>query len=340
MDKHNQFEGNTGSQDAYLPLAQWLQDILTIPTLSPHEEQASLHESGVDNEYHLAFYQQLPDFVGALLNNDTQATLRFAPLFYHLIGCAACHTAYLETYDAMRAAVTGGDGQLLVDNGTHSPAITPPRTLVHLCQVLISQARAVLKEARHDHVDNDVWARSLLQQALRMSSHIMQSTLRQRALQNLVEVATLYIAIQPDEQGPAAHTYTSLVASGSGTRKGKTRRRAEMLGRPMGEPVIDLQSGSLVGLVTQHEDTLELHLQDLDASLRGHYVLVSVPLGSILEPVRWLGGNPHAIRSQSPVNERGSLKTPIGKTELRLTDAEDHNLLEAMFKKLDVRPTE
>ena len=44
MDKHNQFEGNTGSQDAYLPLAQWLQDILTIPSLSPHEEQASLHE--------------------------------------------------------------------------------------------------------------------------------------------------------------------------------------------------------------------------------------------------------------------------------------------------------
>ena len=38
--------------------------------------------------------------------------------------------------------------------------------LVHLCQVLISQARAVLKEARHD---NDVWARSLLQQALRMT---------------------------------------------------------------------------------------------------------------------------------------------------------------------------
>src|SRR5207248_11394941 len=113
----------------------------TIPSLSSLEEQASLHESGVDNEFHLAFYQQLPDFVGALLNNDTQATLRFAPLFYHLIGCAACHTAYLEVYDAMRAAVTGGDGQLLVDNGTHSLAITPPR-------MLRSEERRVGRERR------------------------------------------------------------------------------------------------------------------------------------------------------------------------------------------------
>ena len=343
MDKHNQFESNSGSQHAYLPLAQWLQDILTLPSLSPHSEHASLHERGVNNEYHLVFYQQLPDFVVALLKNDARATLRYAPLFYHLIGCAACHTAYLEVYDAMRAAFTSGDGQILAENGSPSLAVTPPRMLVQLCQVLISQAQAVLREARHDHANNDAWARSLLQQALRMSSHIMQSTLRQRALQDLVEVATLYTSIQSDEQAPAApslHSYTSLVATGSGTRKGKTRRRAEMLERPKGEPVIDLQSGSLEGLVTQHEDTLELHLQGLDESLRGHYILISVPLGSILEPVRWLGGNPHAIRSQSPVNDRGSLKTPIGKTELRLTDAEDHNLLEAMFKKLDVRPTD
>jgi hypothetical protein len=292
------------------------------------------------NGYHLVFYKQIPDFVAALLNKDTQATLRYAQLFYQLIGCAACHTAYLEVYDAMRAALTSSDGQVLAENGSHSLASIPPRTLVQLCQVLIAQAQAVLREARRAHSDNDAWARSLLQQALRMSSHIMQSTLRQRALQDLVEVATLYTGAQSDEQGPASHTYTSLVATGSGTRKGKTRRRAEMLERPMGEPVIDLQSGSLEGLVTQHEDTLELHLHGLDESLRGHYVLISVPLGSILEPVRWLGGNPHAIRSQSPVNERGSLNTPIGKTELRLTDAEDHNLLEAMFKRLDVRVTD
>ena len=340
MDKHDYLAGKSGSRDAFLPLAQWLQDILTLPSSSSYSEQVPLAENGDGNGYHLAFYQQLPDFVAALLNNDTQATLRYAPLFYHLIGCASCHRAYLEVYDALRAALTSSDGQLLAENGSHSLASIPPRTLVQLCQVLIVQAQNVLREARRDHSDNDAWARSLLQQALRMSSHIMQSALRQRALQNLVEVATLYTGAQSDEQGPASHTYTSLVATGSGTRKGKTRRRAEMLERPMGEPVIDLQSGSLEGLVTQHEDTLELHLQDLDESLRGHYVLISVPLGSILEPVRWLGGNPHAIRSQSPVSEQGGLSTPIGKTELRLTNAEDHNLLEAMFRKMDVRATD
>jgi len=53
--------------------------------------------------------------------------------------------------------------------------------------------------------------------------------------------------------------------------------------------------------------------------------------------VRWIGGNPHAIRSQVPVGEDGTLTTPLGSTDLRLSEPEDHNLLEAMFKKLDVR---
>jgi hypothetical protein len=32
------------------------------------------------------------------------------------------------------------------------------------------------------------------------------------------------------------------------------------------------------------------------------------------------------------------LKTPLGVTTLQLTNWEDHNLLESMFKKLDIRP--
>ncbi len=83
---------------------------------------------------------------------------------------------------------------------------------------------------------------------------------------------------------------------------------------------------------------LELRLHDLDESLRGRYLLISIPLGALLEPVRWLGKDPHAIRSQVPVDAQGNLKTPLGTTDLRLTNREDRHMLEAMFKKLDIRP--
>jgi hypothetical protein len=177
-----------------------------------------------------------------------------------------------------------------------------------------------------------------LQQSLTMSAHIMQSALRQRALQNLVDVAILAAGESGDEQHPATHTYSSLAGAGTSPRAGKTRRRAEMLDRPAGEPAIELQSGTLQGSVTQRDDILELHLHNLDTPLRDRYLQVAVPLGSLIEPVRWLGGNPHAIRSQSPVSAQGHLTMQLGKTELRLTTAEDRNLLEAMFKKLDIRP--
>ncbi|HLX59303.1 MAG TPA: hypothetical protein VKR83_19985 [Ktedonobacteraceae bacterium] len=319
MDKREQFGGVPDPRQAYLPLAQWLQTILTIPSPASQSDTTS--------QYHLPYYQQLPDFAMALLSNDSQAALRYAPLVYHLIGCAACHNAYLEIYDALRAALAADNGQVMPDSGQHALALTPARMLVSLCQLLINQAQEVLQMARHDHVDNEAWARALLQQSLIMSSHIMQSVMRQRALQNLVDVALLATKNDIDDQEKVACTYSSHVAAGSGALKGKTRRRAEMIERSTGEPVIELQSGSLQGLVTQRDDVLELRLQNLDESLRGHYLLVTIPLGSLIEPVRWLGGNPRAIRSQSPVDEQGSLTTPLGKTDLRLTNAEDRNLL-------------
>jgi hypothetical protein len=100
-----------------------------------------------------------------------------------------------------------------------------------------------------------------------------------------------------------------------------------------------LQSGlsEIEGTITQSQEILELHLEDLRQELRGRFLTISIPLGSLLEPVRWIGGNPHAIRSQVPVGEDGTLTTPLGSTDLRLSEPEDHNLLEAMFKKLDVR---
>ncbi|HVB75889.1 MAG TPA: hypothetical protein VNE38_20295 [Ktedonobacteraceae bacterium] len=341
MDKREQFEGTPDPRQAYLPLAQWLQMLLTIPSPSLPPQTASPLLDGSEKStrsYHLPYYQQLPDFAMALLNNDSQASARYAPLIYHLIGCAPCHQAYLEIYDALRAALTDDNQPIVPDTNQHALALTPARMIVHLCQLLINQAQEVLLMGRRNDVDNDAWARVLLQQSLLMSTHIMQSVMRQRALQNLVDVAMLATESTSDEQGPAIRTYSSLVLAGSGARKGKTRRRAELVERPAGEPAIELQSGTLEGLVTQHDDILELRLRNLDESLRGRYVLVAVPLGSIIEPVRWLGGNPRAIRSQSPVSAQGDLATPLGRTDLRLTSAEDRNLLEAMFKKLDIRP--
>ncbi len=339
MDKREKSGGIPDPRIAYLPLAQWLQTILAMPsvqmrtdTISPLDDVASAASA-----YHLPYFQQLPDFVQALLKNDDSATLHYAPLIYHLIGCPACHQAYLEIYDAMSAALTVDSEQKVSDSGHHTLALTPTRMLVYLCQLLINQAQAVLRVARHDHGDNDAWARALLQQSLTMSSHIMQSAMRQRALQNLVEVALLATGESEDEQNPAIHTYSSLVGAGSGARTGKTRRRAEMLERSAGEPFIELQSGALQGAITQRDDILELRLRHLDMPLRGHFLQVAVPLGSLIEPVRWSGGNPRAIRSQSPVDSEGNLAMQLGKTELRLTTPEDRNLLEAMFKKLDVR---
>lgn len=339
MDKREKSGGTPDPRMANLPLAHWLQTILAMPTvhmrpdnISPLDDVAS-----AGNTYHLPYFQQLPDFAQALLKNDDQAILHYAPLIYHLIGCPVCHHAYLEIYDAMSAALTTDSEQTVPDSGQHTLALTPARMLVHICQLLIHQAQAVLRVARHDHEDNDAWARALLQQSLTMSSHIMQSAMRQRALQNLVEVALLAAGESENEENPAIHTYSSLIGAGSGARTGKTRRRAEMLERSAGEPIIELQSGALQGAIAQRDDTLELRLRNLDAPLRGRYLQVAVPLGSLIEPVRWTGGNPRAIRSQSPVDSEGNLAMQLGKTELRLTTPEDRNLLEAMFKKLDVR---
>ncbi len=281
MDKREKSGGEPDPRVAYLPLAQWLQTILALPSVQVRPDSTSPLDdvASAASAYHLPYFQQLPDFALALLKNDDQAALYYAPLVYHLIGCAVCHKAYLEIYDAMRAALAVDGEQKVADNGHHTLALTPARMLVYLCQLLIQQAQAVLRVARHEHENNDAWARALLQQCLTMSSHITQSALRQRALQNLVEVALLADGESQDEQHPATRTYSSLVGAGNSARAGKTRRRAEMLERSAGEPTIELQSGTLQGSVTQREDILELHLHNLDQPMRGHYIQIAVPLG-------------------------------------------------------------
>ncbi len=340
--------GPTEPSDEQVRLAHWLQQILHI---APHEKSKTTPsgqgehqlELMLDSDYHLHFYQQLPDFIMALLSHDPQATIRYAPLLYHLAGCDECHHAYLDLYDSLREAVYPEGTRPLLGQGTRTLEATPQRMLGHLCQTLISQAEAILLQARRDHRDEESAARALLQLALQISARINQGNIRRYALHDLVRVATLSDHSEPPrEDDPQVYAYTPATA-GAGARRGKKIvRRAEMLTRYSHQelPVIHLQARALSGTITQQGQMLELHLQDLDSSLRGHAVIVSVPLGSLIEPILWIGGNPRAIRSSTMVDASGAVTIPLGQTELSLEKQEDRNLLEAMFLLLEVRSAE
>ncbi len=341
MNDQTHFEGAESSQQKNTKLAHWLQQVLTV---TQHEKMLSSESKENDNElsllltddYHLHFYQQLPDFVMALLKKDELAMTQFGHLLYHLVDCQSCHASYLELYDALRAAVYPVGSRPLLGQGTRSLSATPHRMLSHLCQTLISQAEAVLRQARRDHIDEDAAARSLLQMALRISSHITQSSLRREALQDLVRIATLFDgAASPTTSGQDTHTYKSVSPQ---TKREKVFRRADASTQSgSAELGIEIRSQKLEGRILQNGRMLELHLHDLDSSLRGHYLSISVLLGSLIEPVRWRGGNPRAIRSTTPVDEQGTLVTTLGETDLQLSNPEERNLLEAMFMLLEVR---
>src|SRR5258708_33812247 len=109
MNDHNQFEGTPDAGAEYAKLAQLLQDVLKMtPTYRAPTKKSSGGEHEIqlelllDNNYHIKFFQQLPDFIMALLNNDPHVTLHYAPLLYHLAGCEECHRSYLDLYDSMR----------------------------------------------------------------------------------------------------------------------------------------------------------------------------------------------------------------------------------------------
>lgn len=366
--------GPTGPQDENVRLAGWLQQILHVAprektkTALPGESDHQL-ELMLESDYHLHFYQQLPDFIMALLSNDEQtplrspepqasgadalvsgirdfpATIRYAPLLYHLAGCQECHSAYLDLYDSLKEALYPQGRRPLLGQGTRTLEATPQRMLGHLCQTLISQAEAVLRQARREHSDGETSARALLQLALHISARINQGNIRRYALHDLVRVASAASGTapsggqEPPEDDSHVYQYTPATA-GAGARRGrKVVRRADVLTRYSHQelPVIYLQARSLTGTITQQGEMLELHLHDLDTVLRGHHVLVSVPLGSLLEPIRWIGGNPRAIRSAMKVDEAGSVTVPLGRTDLRMEKLEDRNLLEAMFMLLEVR---
>jgi len=341
-------------------LAQWLQELLhTEPTqivvnapVTPTFSTTNTQKSPItgerdiqlelllqDSSYHKRFYQQLPNFVMALLTNDIQAATHYAPLLYHLAGCSICHQSYLEIYDAMRAALYPREPRPILGQGTRTLDATPQRMLAHLCQAWITQAEALLREARHDGIDGDVAARTLLQAAIQMSSRIKQDSVRQQARHDLVRVATLFDTPNAPQTSAAKYAFTPVLAGPRGvTRRGeKTGVPTQAKEEAQNQLAIVLQSRLLEGMVLQRGQTLELHLQALDESLRGHFITTSVALGSLIEPVRWLGGNPRAIRSEVPVDATGELVMPLGETDLRLNVPEERNMLETTFLLLEIR---
>lgn len=342
----NHFVGILDSREQDAALARWLYQLLTSGSPAPSSEQIPVGEdvSLLRTNYHAEFFPAIPDFALALLQRDPTATTRYASLLLHIIGCSTCRRAYLETYDALSVALAGDAPPVAPVRTSTQPSLatTSPKLLVFLCQLLIGEAKSVLRQAHREHGEADAWARSLLQQAMQVSRYIMQSTLRQRALRDLVEVANLYAGGTPTETPPgqAVLSYSLLIGAGSSARSRRRIRRAETLARANDPQSIDLQAGSLEGTIMQEGDMLLLHLVDLDTSLRGKPLLISIPLGTLLEPIRWLGGNPYALRSTGPVQPDGTLTTPLGRTDLRLNNPEEHNLLETLFKKLDVRAVE
>jgi hypothetical protein len=334
----NQFADNSAAQPN--SLAGWIYALLTNGKgpMPPGQLPVGEDVSPLREDYHPTFFQQLPNFALALIQHEPAVTTHYAPLLCHLLTCPLCHRAYLETYDALRVALADEPRQTspLHPSSTAKLATTKSTQVVWLCQLLINQARSILREAQRAHSDEDAWARSLLQQAVQISRSLLQGTLRQRALRDLVEVASL---TQPADVPPPVLTYAAQINGSTGTR-GRILRRADMVSRPESQTGIVIQAGSLEGLVSQENDQLTLQLFDLNPDLRGKHLLISVPLGTLLEPVRWLGGNPNAIRSTVPVAPDGTLNTPLGTTDLRISNPEDRNLIETLCKKLNIYPAE
>ena len=330
------------SEETLHNLAQWLQQVLSYPiddtTIPAEKEVLNSSEIPFVMQYHPTFYQKLPDFIMALLHNDPNALSDYAPLLFHLAGCTVCREAYSELYAAMKEAVQVHEEHPIGSDMVRPLSAMPPRLLTHFSRVLIQQAEALLYQARHEHTDNDAQARSLLQMAMRISTNLLQPSMRSRALHDLVHVASLYAGeSSPETQLPPTLAFTSVPAGPSGTHQEHVLRLGKIEPRSAEQATIYLQSNAYEGDIVQHEDTLELQLRSLNTSLRGHRLAISVPLGSLIEPVRWAGGNPRAILAENPVDEKGTLQMPLGQTELRLQNTEERELLEVTFSLLEVR---
>src|SRR5438046_10637597 len=132
----------------------------------------------------------------------------------------------MEFHDAFGYVGKSGEQGKCINYGRRS---LPDGASVKLCQLLINQAEAVLRQARREHTDGEAQARSLLQWAMRVSAHITQSGMRARALRDLVRVATITDNLHSTgTQELATHSYSPLIGA-SGTRHGKVLRKADTL---------------------------------------------------------------------------------------------------------------
>lgn len=342
MDEHmNNTQHTSYSEENLRNLAHWLQQVLLYPVedipVSNEKSVLNTFEIPFVMQYHPQFFQKLPDFIMALLNNDPYVLQDYAPLLFHLAGCSICRQSYVEFYAAMKDAVQAQEEQPVVSEMVRPLSAMPPRLLAHFSRVLISQADALLYQARHEHTDNDTQARSLLQMAMRVSALLTQQSMRSNALHDLVRVASLYAGESSAELPPPTLAFTSVPASSGGTRKGHVLRLGKIESQSSEKEIIYLQARTYEGDIVQHEDTLELQLRSLSNALRGHRLSISVPLGSLIEPVRWVGGNPRSIIADQPVDTQGMLTMPLGQTNLRLHNPEERELLEVMFSLLEVR---
>src|SRR5437763_4513857 len=92
MNENKQFDDASKDRSEHIKLARWLHDLLarssrdTTNLSATNGGDESEFELLLSGDYHPRFYQQLPDFIMALLRNDPRATIRYAPLLYHWPG--------------------------------------------------------------------------------------------------------------------------------------------------------------------------------------------------------------------------------------------------------------
>lgn len=328
-------EDTTRSTTQNRATASFLQAVMSTSSRNESDTPtAPLQSAG----YHLEFYQQLPDFIMAQLATgpeDPTLVQHYRALLLHLAGCPACHGAYLDIYGALKepdGVPETGPLHFHMELG-RQPQATPPSALEHFCRTLITQAEAILsqRDQRPQEEEHQNAARELLQIAIRVGGTIRQKRVRHRALADLVRVALL---AEPLREASAALSY-ALAFPPSGLRSSWSLAGAGV----EEEEAITVHAGSLRGRITQNERCLTLHLKDLNEAMRGHHIVVSFPLGTLFEPVRWYG-HPRALVSPLPVGVDGAVEVPLGETDLRMSNHADTSLLEVLFLLVEIRLTD
>ena len=95
-------------------LAAFIQAVMNTPPSDLQLSEASSVLGSralqvVGQDYHLEFYQQLPELVLSILNDEPdgpELVNHYGALLFHLAGCMICHQAYMELYNSLSAALS------------------------------------------------------------------------------------------------------------------------------------------------------------------------------------------------------------------------------------------